>query len=381
MKTPAPKTDIDFLSCGIGRGHPFYLLNIKLELSRLRPELEIGDQTAFAVSRGISHKLWRLAKFMYVHGSQTGPVSWLYSHLRQDRKAGDRGLAMRVLGKEIIAWASRSDAPLVVDHPLLADICHALEGRRPLIYMHGELVASPESLTTTPDLTLVPSSDVRNSFTNAGVTASRVAVTGFCVERCWRVTGEAAYIGRISRFRNAEPLTVAFFSSGAEPIEHVRRIVSAAGAIGNAGHRCLIFARRNGMLSRTVDAKLKGRVQLYLHHSIQEEEHNLTPYCQQIDFFVAPAHERTHWALGLGLPIFTLHPNYGAFAKLNAQLLNARGVAQGLLTLSDAARIDETVRSMRETGALERMCAMGKRESGEWGGFETGAREIARRFL
>jgi hypothetical protein len=48
------------------------------------------------------------------------------------------------------------------------------------------------------------------------------------------------------------------------------------------------------------------------------------------DYFVSPAHERTQWAIGLGLPMFVIGPDIGPFAPLNRRLLLEHGVAEQL---------------------------------------------------
>jgi hypothetical protein len=74
------------------------------------------------------------------------------------------------------------------------------------------------------------------------------------------------------------------------------------------------------------------------------------------DYACGPAHERSHWALGLGLPLFLVDPQIGAYAPLNHARLLAEGVA---LPLSGAADFGARLADLRRTGALARLAAAG----------------------
>ena len=47
------------------------------------------------------------------------------------------------------------------------------------------------------------------------------------------------------------------------------------------------------------------------HDSRREENAFAGKLFASFDYFVAPAHERSNWALGLGLPIFIIEPAIG----------------------------------------------------------------------
>ena len=98
----------------------------------------------------------------------------------------------------------------------------------------------------------------------------------------------------------------------------------------------------------------------------------LTP---QIDFFVGPSHERTGWALGLGLPMFVLTPCFGPFAPLNLLLLERSGTGVAINSLREASALGGTVIKLRESGQLTRMSERG------WGKYRIDGFEQIARFL
>jgi hypothetical protein len=65
---------------------------------------------------------------------------------------------------------------------------------------------------------------------------------------------------------------------------------------------------------------------------------------------VAPSHERTNWALGLGLPTFILYPLIGPYAPLNCRILLDSGAALELRDDLSAESLGEfiSVRHNRE---------------------------------
>jgi hypothetical protein len=98
----------------------------------------------------------------------------------------------------------------------------------------------------------------------------------------------------------------------------------------------------------------------------------LTP---EVDFFVGPPHERTNWAIGLGLPMFVLTPCIGPFAPLNLQLLERSGTALVLRSIGEASALGDTVIELRDSGELSRMAERG------WGKYRIDGFEQIARFL
>ena len=52
---------------------------------------------------------------------------------------------------------------------------------------------------------------------------------------------------------------------------------------------------------------------------------------------MSPSHERTNWALGLGLPIFVLSPTIGPFSPLNASLIFKSEVGENITDIQFAS--------------------------------------------
>jgi hypothetical protein len=92
----------------------------------------------------------------------------------------------------------------------------------------------------------------------------------------------------------------------------------------------------------------------------------------EADAFVAPSHERTNWALGLGLPMFVLFPMIGTHAEANYRLAFDNGVASPLQSADDARNLAPVLQKLRASGALTNMARLG------FGRFEiNGAERIA----
>ena len=77
------------------------------------------------------------------------------------------------------------------------------------------------------------------------------------------------------------------------------------------------------------------------------------------DFVVAPPHERSNWALGLGLPMFLLMPTIGPYAPLNLQILLKHGVADVLENDAAARELGEITRQLRQGGQMTDMAKAG----------------------
>jgi hypothetical protein len=176
---------------------------------------------------------------------------------------------------------------------------------------------------------------------------------------------------------SGERLTGAFFSSGAEPTSHIRQIVGAAQSVVNAKQRAIIFARRGGELELLATRCFSNPGELLVMDvssaipaesppvtlvitSNRREEYALTARLfPSFDYFVAPAHERTNWAAGLGLPMFIVGPDIGPFAPLNRELALSLGVAE---SLSDETEFGEALNRSRGEGRLQEMADAGWRK-------------------
>jgi len=97
---------------------------------------------------------------------------------------------------------------------------------------------------------------------------------------------------------------------------------------------------------------------------------------RDLDLMVCAAHERTNWAVGLGLPMFALLPHIGPFARENFEFALQQGVCLPLASPQDAAALGPTLDALRRGGRLTSMAQSG------WGRHTiTGADAIARSLL
>jgi hypothetical protein len=265
--------------------------------------------------------------------------------------------------------------PLIVAHPSLVAM---LRGRPNLIYQHGELAVPKEALVPGAACVFVPTNKAADAFVASGYDEGQVVVTGLCIEPALVRQASEAFNMRLQRIKSRAALTGAFFSSGAEPADHVRSIVQAAIASISRGKRAFIFAGSGGRLAKAaLGALVKAGVQfevvdrrgqvpadlpeaLLITYNHRREETALTaqlfPLC---DFFVAPAHERTNWALGLGCPMFVVGPEKGSFAPLNCDTLMATGVAQYLDGREAARSFGVTLDTLQGDGTLVEMARAG----------------------
>lgn len=386
---------ISCLYTNIGRGHPFYLDGVIEELGRLDDSPEIGVYDALTVSRGLANRAWRVARWMYRRGSSGGPFGRVYSGLRKDRDYGRRSPTLALLGRDLRRRFRSGAEPLVAAHPILIGI---LRDRQNLIYQHGEVVAPGEALVRGASLVMVPTEPVAQAFVDFGYKRSQILVSGLCIEPRLVSRAEEAYGLRSGRLQAGGPLTGLFVSSGAEPREHVSRIASSITSSVGSGVAPFVLARKGGRLEREVLAVSRSRdidvrvtrpgesvdqthsgCLLGLFESRAEEAMLAAHWFDRLDFLVAPPHERTNWAIGLGLPMFALTPAIGPFAPLNLRLLLQSGTTVAIESDSQAARFGERLTELHRSGRLLDMARRGW-EQYEIGGFARIAESLARRY-
>ncbi len=389
---PLPGPRLDFLYTNIGRGHPFYLDGILEALVR-RGDIRLVRTPAdvFQVATGLSRLAWRSARWLYRRGSSPGPVAALYRRLRANANYNRPSFTLNLMGRDIRRRYLNEATPLVVAHPTLVAI---LRGRPKLVYQHGELVAPSESLVTGAWKVLVPTSAVAQPFISCGYEEGDVVTTGLCVEPPLVKQAEDAFDSRMKRLRGARALVGAFFSSGAEPRLHVEKLVYAARSAVSYGGKVILFARKDGVLARRAVARLAGlgtqfvsvdsreylpselpEVLLVRYRSRREENGLVAALFAAFDYFVAPSHERSHWALGLGLPMFVVGPGIGPFAPLNRDVLMAAGVAAEIDSVSRASVFGKSMTQLRTDGTLTQMALAG------WGRRPIDGFNVTARFL
>ncbi len=390
--TKQSQASIGFLYTEVGRGHPFYLDGIvgaldQLGASRLEPVVS----SVFDHSRGLSAAGWRSARWLYRKGSSGGPIGWAYERLRRGADYGRQGLPLRLLGRDIKAHFQHESTPLVVAHPTLTGI---LSGRSDLIYQHGEVAVPPEAVVCGASTVIVPLESAAEQFLAAGYRPEQVMVSGLCIETQLRDQAESAFLSRQRRFTSDRPLMGFYVSSGAEPKQHIRALIESITSCVKVGERAVVLARNGGLLHRQVVRGLTAVVQDFTScrnnddtpaadtsvilalYDTRAEENNLTARLfDRIDYLVAPAHERTNWALGLGLPMFFLTPSIGPFAPLNMNILTGAGVALSLDSANQPGGLGQMLHRLREDGTLQQMSEAG------WGRHRIDGFQKIARFL
>ncbi len=373
------------LYTNIGRGHPHYLDGIIEALIRsqalglVRREFDV-----FELSRGLSRLSWRAAAWMYRHGASPF-VRPFYRRVRARNDYNRDTALLRVMGRGLREFFDGDPDPVLVAHPTLVGL---LAGKSDLIYQHGEVVTPPEALVRGASTVLVPTPEAAEPFVSAGYDREQVVTTGLCIEPALVRQAADAFTLRLERFGRGEILSGAFFSSGAEPAGHVRRLVSAAFSALQGGSRVIVFGRRGGRLAgqaavtftrrgipfATMDttAPLSGDLPaaLIVTFNNRREENILTARLFPLfDYVVAPPHERTNWGLGLGLPMFLVGPDVGPFAPLNRAVLHEAGVADDLDAPVDSHLFGARVRRLQGTDQLTEMArrGWGKREINGFG--------------
>jgi len=361
----AQETRLAFLGTEIGRGHAFYLDGLCHAYWRMSGR-EATRANVFGVSKGTALRAWESVRASYkLAGS--GQLPSAFYRLLRGRPNYDRdSWMMRTLARDIRKWAEKKDA-VVVDHPLLAG---ALRGHPQIWYMHGEMAVPRESAVQSASRIFVPCEDTAALFTSLGIERSRLRTTGFCIEQSLCDQASRSLSERHRRFTSDEPLTAAFFSSGAEPAQHVRAIAEAAIAFAGAGQRSLVFAQRGGRLERAASLASEGLEIVSFSNRTQLDEATASEF-HTMDVLVSPPHERSTWAAALGLPIILVGPDIGPFAPLNRAVLFRREVA-GEIDGARAEQFPAMIADLRRRGRLLEMSRNG------WGapinGFSCAAR-------
>lgn len=314
---------VKFLYTNIGRGHPFYLDGI-VEVLKQDGRLKFECHDVFEISKDPALSAWKLARWLYKIGSTNSVIGKWYNLIRDRSEYHENSLAMKIMGRDLRKWFSADESPLIVDHPVLVGI---LKGKKNLLYQHGEVAVPMQAVVKGGEYVFVPVDSCTRPFLQASYRKEQIIVTGLCIEPALVKVAESAYQSRMARILSQEPLTGAFFSSGAEPKPHVEKLVAAVKSVTQSGDRAVVFAHKGGR----VDSAFKGgpnansRAILKLYSTREELDRLTAESFAQFDYLVSPSHERTNWAFGLGLPMFILEPAIGPFSPLNRQaLLNAK---------------------------------------------------------
>ncbi|RME21746.1 MAG: hypothetical protein D6800_11740 [Candidatus Zixiibacteriota bacterium] len=365
----------DIIYTNIGRGHPFYLDGILQALNHAGAIRLVRRQAdVFELSHGLARLAWRTVRRLYHLGGAGGVGGKVYSALRGRNQYRQDSFALRLLGRDVKRTYADDRVPLLVAHPSLVGL---LQSHGRVLYQHGELVAPAEAAVPGAETVFVPTEETAEVFHRAGYSVAQVLVTGLCVEPVLVRRAEDMFNHRMRRLQSEQPLTGAFFSSGAEPKKHLELILRAVASVLNSGGRAIIFARKDGSLHRKVSRHLSRSLasgvvgdihtplpldvpplMLILFANRREEDALTVQLFDRFDYYVGPSHERTNWGVGLGLPMFITTPCIGPFAPLNLQLIANQGV--GLAMDAQLATLfGREIKSLKRQGTLADMARAG----------------------
>ncbi len=387
---------IEFLYTNIGRGHPYYLDGIIEALIRKGSiTLVRSESDVFEVSTGLSRCAWKTARWLYTTGSSSRIIGPVYERIRRGNDYNRDSLMLRLMRRDIAAKFAGSEPAVIVAHSLLVA---ALRGRENLVYQHGELATPPESVVSGASTILVPTDEAARPFIDSGYGTDAVVVTGLCVEPALVKQAAISFDRRCDRIEKGTYLTGAFYSSGAEPRAHIKKLTVAAASMAIHGNRVVIFARKGGHLQgaavqtfnrldipwQVVDSGAQipsefSSALIVLFENRREEYSFTARFFPFLDFLVAPSHERTNWALGLGLPMFIVGPCVGPFAPRNRDILLKAAVAESLESDHDAAIL---ATKLRKTSGRKQLLTFAENGWGKYkiDGFEKIADYLVNRF-
>jgi hypothetical protein len=364
----------------IGRGHPNYLDSLLLVLQKRCENLSL--HTVFQKSKGLSFLSWKLVAGFYVFGGKGGISTKFYNWLRhsQTEVSGDSTL-IKVLGRDLRRAYKNFNGICLVEHPLvariLANVCRTW-------YVHGEIATPPECAIEGAEKIFVPLEETKDKLISFGADPETIVVTGLMIEPGLVDSAEKSFQKRLERIKSNEPLTVGFFTSGAYPQEHMKKILWGAKSVSDQKMRAIIFAGTNPKKFEWFKKQMKNRglkisedkpetwtkdenslidptdnILLVTRKTRQADTQRAVELLPKIDVFVAASHERTNWAVGLGLPMFVLFPLIGTFASLNFEFAQRQKVAYPLDSLEKAKTLGEIITELRENGQLTQMAQNG----------------------
>jgi hypothetical protein len=319
-------------------------------------------------------------------------IRW-YNSLRNSQKPGGVRLeacGLSLLGRDLRRELDGFQGICLVEHQLVArmlsDVCRTW-------FVHADLASPPECALPGPERTFVPLEQNEQDFTRHGCPATQLVRTGLVIEPGLVSGAHDAFQRRLERLASDRPLTIAFFTSGAYPEPHVRRLLIALESVLNSDMAATVFcgASMRFLIRVTRFAHALGiepaiddggapqsafrnpNSSFVIRHSSfpgpqltlvsrparLEDTAAAVRIIPEADAFVAPSHERTSWALGLGLPMFVLFPMIGSHAEANYRLAFDTGVARPLPTDDDASNLGPTLQKLRASGALANMARLG----------------------
>ena len=348
---------------------------------------DIESRTVFSAgskgqeSKGLSLLFWKLVARLYILGGRGGISTKLYNWLRQRQtETSTDSLLIKILGRDLIGTYKNFKCICLVEHPVVARI---LSNVCRIWYVHGEIAAPPECAIKGIEKIFVPLEETKDKLVSYGADPKAILVTGLLIEPGLVETAEKSFQARLKRIKSQEPLTVGFFTSGAYPKEHMKKILVAAKSVIEHKMRAIIFAgtcpkkfewfkkemKKWGFAvveDRGEDLRKKNgpldpvdRVWLVTRKTRQADTQRAVELLPKIDVFVSASHERTNWAVGLGIPMFVLFNLIGTFASLNFEFAEKQKVAYPLDSLEKARNLGKIITELRENGQLTQMAQKG----------------------
>ncbi|MCK4385813.1 MAG: hypothetical protein KAW52_06070 [candidate division Zixibacteria bacterium] len=358
----------------IGRGHPSYLDSL-LETLHKKGQRVIY-RTVFEESDGFSLLAWKLVQRLYFIGGKGGITTKLYNWLRasQTDVSSDSGF-LKILGRDLRAKYQDFRGVCLVAHPVVARI---LRSACRTWYVHGEIAAPAECAIKGVEKIFVPLEETKDKLISFGADPETIVVTGLMIEPRLVETAEKSFQDRLKRIGSNEPLTIGFFTSGAYPKEHIKKILWGVKSVIEQKMRAIIFTgtcpkkfewfrkqmKKWGLVisEDTGEGSRKeknGDVWLVTRKTRQAETQRTVELLPKMDAFVAAAHERTNWAVGLGLPMFVLFPLIGTFASLNFEFAQRQKVVYPLDSSEKAKNLGKIISELRQNEQLAQMAKKG----------------------
>jgi hypothetical protein len=369
-----PKGKIATLYSDIGRGHPSYLDSLVNLLKAKHPDLIC--RTVFQESKGLSLLSWKFVSWLYGISGKGGIHTRFYNFIRKRSQKGSEGsLATRLLGRDLKKTYKDFAGICLVDHPIIAK---ALAGVCRVWYVHGEIAAPVECAVRGVERILVPLEETKERLVVQGAEENTIVVCGLMIEQPLVQNAETAFQERLKRIRSDRPLTVGFFTSGAYPKEHIEKIMLGAESVIKKKMKAIIFCGTNprklewvknragswgvkmvedkgesSQINEEFDLMLVGR------KTRQEDTQRAVQLVPHLDIFAAASHERTNWAVGLGLPMMVLFPLIGTFASQNFEFAQKQKVVYPVESMGKAKNLGQHLTESRQSGQLLQMAENG----------------------
>jgi hypothetical protein len=366
------------LSTEIGRGHPSYLDSVWQVLQRRLRPYALRRTTVFESSQGRALAGWRALRGLYGRGAASRLTISLYNLVRGvPASSASSSRVLRVLGRDLRTAFHGFPGICLVEHQMtariLSDVCRTW-------YVHAEVSAPDECMFPGPERVFVPIDATEQQFLSCGLEPSRIIRTGLVIEPDLAAGAHDVFQQRIEHIASGRALRVAFFTSGAYPAPHIRKIMLGVRSVLKQRMRAVVFCGMNpgfvhAMMKRADDWRAESEVDsnpgapspvppksaltIVYRSDRRADTATAVRYLPAIDVFVAPAHERINWALGLGLPLAALFPMIGNNAQANYDFGLSRNVAFPLRTDNDARNLGPTLEKLRRNGTLAAMAKSG----------------------